>query len=334
MMNDFSIEAAIRFINATARPFEKAAFDVLYHHAPADRALEELGKFQNADGGFGHALEADNWNPHSNPIAANDALIWLYRMDCLESAEDIVQGIVRYLCSHDSFDETQQKWLFAIDSNKDFPHAIWWEKKDDGKGSGIEGFNPSVSLAAFLLCYGGQAASHDPLYQGILKQAVSALDQADPLGSDSLKCYLLAYELLRKNQPAGRAPVDAEDATRPVDTADDASPVNLDAFRRLLLDQVQKTICPDTGKYGVEYVATPSDLFCGCFPDLIPEDIHPLIQAELDILGKLQKEDGGFDISWQWYTPYPEFDQARAWWRPRITIDKLLFLREMDHIRS
>ena len=37
-------------------------------------------------------------------------------------------------------------------------------------------------------------------------------------------------------------------------------------------------------------------------------------------------EDGGFDITWKWYTPYPEaYEQARAWWRPRITIEKLLF---------
>ena len=37
-------------------------------------------------------------------------------------------------------------------------------------------------------------------------------------------------------------------------------------------------------------------------------------------------DDGGFDITWKWYTPYPdEYEQARAWWRPRITIEKLIF---------
>ena len=42
-------------------------------------------------------------------------------------------------------------------------------------------------------------------------------------------------------------------------------------------------------------------------------------------LAEYQNPDGGFDISWQWYTPYPEFSQARDWWRPRVTTDKLLF---------
>ena len=54
--------------------------------------------------------------------------------------------------------------------------------------------------------------------------------------------------------------------------------------------------------------------------------IKPLIAAEKDILGKYQTKDGGFDITWKWYTPYlDEYEQARAWWRPRITIEKLLF---------
>ena len=51
-----------------------------------------------------------------------------------------------------------------------------------------------------------------------------------------------------------------------------------------------------------------------------------MIQAELDLLGRQQLEDGGFDITWQWYTPFEEaFKQARDWWRPRVTLEKLRF---------
>lgn len=45
------------------------------------------------------------------------------------------------------------------------------------------------------------------------------------------------------------------------------------------------------------------------------------------MLAKIQKDDGGFDISWQLYTDYKEFETAREWRRPRLTLDKLLFLR-------
>ena len=67
--------------------------------------------------------------------------------------------------------------------------------------------------------------------------------------------------------------------------------------------------------------------------EFISEGVKPLIKAELDVLGKMQKEDGGFDISWQWYTPYAEFEQARIWWRPRVTLEKLLFVRAAECCR-
>jgi hypothetical protein len=60
--------------------------------------------------------------------------------------------------------------------------------------------------------------------------------------------------------------------------------------------------------------------------EFITSEIEHLVHAEKEILGKLQKEDGGFDIWWKWYTPYSEFEQARKYWRPRVTIDKLLFV--------
>lgn len=297
-----NIKAAEKFICETARPFEKAVYDVLYNHLSADCALRELKKFQNEDGGFGHALEADNWNPLSNPIATNDAVIWLYRMNAIESAKDIVSGIVRYLDSHDSFDENEKKWLFAIESNRHYPHAVWWEKD----GSGIEGYNPTVSLAAFMVCYGERT----PLYEEILRDSMLYFRTAEKINGDGLKCYMLTYELLKKNSVTDI--------------------IDLDELRVLISGCIEKVICPDTEKYGVEYVTAPSDIFSGVYTEFISEAVKPLIRAELDVTGRMQKEDGGFDISWQWYTPYAEFEQARVWWRPRVTLEKLLFVRTAE----
>ena len=101
--------------------------------------------------------------------------------------------------------------------------------------------------------------------------------------------------------------------------------IDLKHFRVLLCKAVDNSICKDISKYGVEYVPMPSDFFSGSYLEFITPETKTLIAAEKDILGKLQMEDGGFDITWKWYTPYPEFEKARAWWRPRITIEKLLF---------
>lgn len=291
--------SAKRFIMAHARPLERAIYAYCFEGGAKTAVIDELEKFQNPDGGFGHGLEADNWNPNSNPIATNDAVIMLHRLRAVREAGGLTDGIIRYLRSHDSFDEGKRRWLFAIETNREYPHAVWWEKNGDG----LMGYNPTVSLAAFLICFGGRS----PYYEEMIRDAFACL-KADPdVGGDELKCYLLCYELLLENG-----------ITDLVDLAD---------LKRLLQERLEHAICRDTEKYGVEYVPSPSDFFTDPRPAFVSADIRALIAAEKGALANLQRDDGGFDISWQWYTPYPEFEQARQWWRAKITIDKMLFDR-------
>ncbi|MBE6715527.1 MAG: hypothetical protein E7573_01250 [Ruminococcaceae bacterium] len=288
---------AIKYVLENARPLELAVYKYFFENESKQAVIDELAEFQNTDGGFGHALEPDFFNPDSSPIATNDAIITLSRVNALDRDSEMVKGIVRYLESHDSFNEDKKRWLFAIDSNKDYPHAIWWEKKDDG----ISKFNPSVSLAAFMVCYGKRTS----LYEEIIKEAIEYLKDGE-ISGDAVNCYLLAYELLTSH------------------SIDDI--VDLNAFKTSLSKAIENCICKDISKYGVEYVPMPSVIFTGKYMEFITPEIIPLINAEKDILGKLQMEDGGFDITWKWYTPYTdEYEQARNWWRPRITIEKLLF---------
>lgn len=125
------------------------------------------------------------------------------------------------------------------------------------------------------------------------------------VSGDELKCYLLAYSLLAQH---GISDI-----------------IDLVHMKALISERIMDAICKDVSKYGVEYEPVPSDFFPGIYQEFVCADMMPWIQAEKDILRSLQMEDGGFDISWQWYTPYSEFEQARQIWRPRITIDKILF---------
>ena len=126
------------------------------------------------------------------------------------------------------------------------------------------------------------------------------------MSGEALKCFLLAETMLREGG--------VEDV------------VPLAQLRALIARRLDAAICRDTEKYGVEYVPVPSDFFAGMFAEYVTPELMPLIAAEKRALGRLQKADGGFDITWQWGTPYAaEFEQARRWWRPRLTIDKLLF---------
>ena len=293
-----NIEKAKDFIIHNARPLELSLYQYFYKHSDKEKVLSELRKFQNKDGGFGNGLEADNWNPNSNPIATNDALITLYRIQSLERDNEIVNGIIKYLSSHDSFDEEKRRWLFAVDSNEQYPHAIWWKKDGDG----ISHYNPTVSLAAFMVCFGDDG--NREYYSQIVKEAFSVLFELEKWG-DELKCYMLAHQML-----AGFGINNV---------------IDLSATQREIESKLAEIICTDTTKYGVEYVPVPSDFFPGIYKEFLTEALNPVITAEMEVLGKIQNQDGGFDISWQWYTDYKEFETARDWWRPRITLDKLLF---------
>ena len=290
---------ASEFITANARPLEKALYCYYFENGTRGKVIHELLKYMNDDCGFGNAVEPDNWNPDSNPVATNDAIMTLFRTGVLDEKSRITDRIAHYLGSHDSFDEEKKRWLFAIDSNKDYPHAVWWEKNGDG----IRGFNPSVSLAAFMMCF----SDEKQYYAQIVLEAFEALAEQEDMIADDLKCFLLAYELMERNNAAVIG-----------------SGFNT---KDILCEKLEQVICSDTSRYGTEYVPKPSDFFCGIFGQFITDRIRPLIRAEREILGQLQQEDGGFDISWQWHNGYKEFGQARDWWRPRLTLDKLLFYR-------
>lgn len=299
------IEKAGEFILANARPLELALYELYFGNGSPEKVISELAKFQNEDGGFGHGLEADNWNPYSNPIATNDALLTLNQINALydkdpsEELKKMLDGMVKYLSSHDSFDEEKKRWLFAIESSKAFPHAVWWEKNDT---DGINGFNPSVSLAAFMVSFGGG----DEIYEDIVREAFAELDAAEASG-DGLKCYIVSYLMLKNSG--------IEDV------------IDLAAAKEQLGRKLEQTICPDIEKYGVEYVFGPSEFFfTDDLDEFLSDKLRSLIAAEKAVLGKLQKDDGGFDITWKWYTPYDaEYEQARKWWRAKITLCRMMY---------
>ncbi len=54
-----AFERARAFLKSEARPLDRALFEHEFEGAPGERAIEELARYQNPDGGFGRALEPD-----------------------------------------------------------------------------------------------------------------------------------------------------------------------------------------------------------------------------------------------------------------------------------
>lgn len=63
-MNTF--QKAKKFIYRNAKPLDLARWQYHFENGSMEAVLIALSHYQNDDGGFGHALEADAWNPNSS----------------------------------------------------------------------------------------------------------------------------------------------------------------------------------------------------------------------------------------------------------------------------
>lgn len=120
---------AKEFVMHQARELDLAVARYFFEQGPRQDIVQKLLAYQNPDGGFGHGLEPDYLNPNSTPIATNDAIITLFRTGSLNENTAVIEGIIRYLKSHDSFDEEKKHWLFAISSNKSYPMQYGGRKR-------------------------------------------------------------------------------------------------------------------------------------------------------------------------------------------------------------
>jgi len=142
-MTDTVLQKARTFLYRNARPLDIARWQ--YHFEDGSRAavLTALSAYQNEDGGFGHALEPDAWNPNSSPIQTWAATEILREIGWTDGTHPLVSGILRYLASGQDFDG--HVWTCTIGSNNDYPHAPWWHSESESACNGD--YNPAAAFS-------------------------------------------------------------------------------------------------------------------------------------------------------------------------------------------
>lgn len=109
------------FIYRNARPLDLARFRFHFEAGKKEDVLSVLSYYQNADGGFGHALEPDAWNPASSPIQTWAATEILREIEFFDGGCSLIKGILDYLENTPYFDG--HFWANIIPSNNLHPHA-------------------------------------------------------------------------------------------------------------------------------------------------------------------------------------------------------------------
>lgn len=311
-MKQLSHEAfgrAQQFLKTRARPLERTLFEYRLENGAAENVVGELARFQNADGGFGHALEPDSRTPSSSALATGIGLQLLKELGC-PSNHPMVRHAIAYLQS--TCDQQTQTWrVVPLDANA-FPHAPWWHDENGSLSRTFDGFRiiPRALILASLWHF-SDAVPRDWL-DALTENAVMYIEEAKVLGggggSDLEYAIILAET---KNLPHG--------------------------YKERLIARIRAAIpavvVRDTAKWNsycitpLKIAPTPQTLGS----DLIWDDLH----ANLDFEIEHQTSEGTWDPTWTWGGAYPDaWEQTKLEWRGHLTLEMLTTLRAFGRIEK
>lgn len=301
MYND-TFERARKWIYLNARNIDMARFQYLFENGSREAVLSALEEYQNEDGGFGHALEADSFNPLSSPIQTWAATEILNEVG-FEEDHPVIRGILKYLESGKDFDG--KRWLNTVPSNNDYPHASWWSY--NAQSHDTVTYNPTAALAGFAVRFAGKDSDLYKKCLGIVKEAILCLKETELCDEmHILACYVRMTQYCRK---AGLA-----------------DELMIDDVEKIILQRINKTITWDRESWKVNYVCKPSNFFMDK-ESFLYQSFKELANYECDFIRNTQKPDGTWPVNWKWDDYTEQWHIAENWWKAHLTIMNLRFLQ-------
>ncbi len=292
------------WMHRCARPVDLALWQCLFEDGSAEAVADALLAYQNADGGFGHALEADLWSPFSTPMGACAALNYLSLSGRRDLTHPAYQGLLRYLRSGAGREGDQ--WLFCLPENDAYPHAPWYIFSEQTNRQ--ESLGVTATLSAFLIA---RLPASDPLSQRARAEApalLACLHGDAPLGELGLSGLM---NLLSACVEQHVAQVDAAELSSELD-------------RRYL-----STIRAGLGHWD-QYVHRPSIVVRSPASPLYPA-LSREVEEELDFLLRTRESGGVWPVYWSWgdlAARYPAAAVLSACWgQASLAINNMLFLR-------
>jgi len=287
------------FLLAQARPLERALFRFHFDNAPAVDVREALAPFQNADGGFGNALEADFRLPDSSAIATCLAFKH-FRTIRLDARDRMVQRAVRW--TQAAFDRALSRWPMVPPEVDKYPHAPWWAWQPPGPA----GFapNPGAEFVGHLWRF---REAVDPAFLSDITDLAERYVDALPEEPEMHDLMCLIHFAETPSVPA--------------------------ALRNRTADRIRHTgpaiVTPDPAAWS-GYAVKPlmlapraDSLLAPLFPDLLARNLDYEIAQ--------QNQDGSWSPNWNWFGLFPEeWPAAEKEWKGVLTLQILLSLRSHD----
>ena len=305
-LNAQAFEEIRRWMYRNARPLELARWQLHFEAGSTGSVLQALTAFQNEDGGLGHAIDCDNWNPNSTPYNTGLAFDIFRELKMYDSHHPIVSKTLAYLDNTPFFSETG--WPFTIPSNSDYPHAPWWTYSEENNEE--NGYHATGGLVGYILHCGDKESR---LYNKTLSVADGMMDKLRR--SDRLEVHeISAYcTMLRDIRTAGLA-----------------DRFETDYLEERLLVMVNGAVERDPAKwpfYSMRpsmYIDSPESLF---YPGN-----ERVVEEELDYILSSRHDGGVWGISWKWADHPKEFAVSERWWQGFWAIRNLLLLKAFGRL--
>ena len=300
-----TFEKARAFMYRNARPLDLARFQYHFENGSKEAVLNILSYYQNEDGGFGHAVEADCWNPNSIPLHSNTASEIIREIDIMDSQQPVIQGLLKWYASGEHFNG--KSWEITVESNNDYPHAPWWHT--ESVSSCHTDYNGTAQIAGFIARYADKGSDIFKLGVRIANEAIAALSPDEIRDMHTCVCYMRMAELFEKGKATEYIP--------------------FDELKEKLHISINKLIVTDTSKWS-GYVCQPS-----CFINSKESEYYlankEIADYECKHIINTQLADGSWNIGWTWGGNYPdEWAISKNWWKGQWIIQNLLYLKGFE----
>lgn len=298
-----NIEAARKFVYMNARPLDFARWQYLFENGSKEDVLKILATYQNEDGGFGHGLEPDCWNPNSAPIQTWVATEIIKEVNLNDAEHPMIQGILKYLATTDDFDG--RMWRNTVPSNDKYPHAPWWDFTPSQELT----YNPTACLIGFIIKYANQKSELYATAVRLAKEAYAFFKANYPMESmHTVSCFVELFEYLQEcGWDAG---------------------IDLKDFEELLQKQIKYILTQDIAAWSTKYVCKPS-LFIASKKSIFYLENKDICDIECEFISKTQETDGSWNITWEWGN-YPEqWSISKNWWKSDLVIKNVKFYNAM-----
>lgn len=294
-------EKARTFMYRNARPLDLVRFQYHFEGGSKEAVMNVLSYYQNEDGGFGHAVEEDCWNPNSIPLHSNTAGDIIREIDYEDADHPVIQGLLAWYAGGEHFDG--KTWAVTVESNNDYPHAPWWHT--ESASSCHTDYNGTAEIAGFIARYAKKDSDTFQLGVRVANEAVAALSPEEIRDMHMCACYIHMAEFFEKRNVTEYIP-----------------------YRELkekLHRSVNKLIEKDTSKWG-GYVCQPHCFFDSKKSEYYPEN-REIADYECGHIIDTQLADGSWEIPWQWQDYPDEWAVSRNWWKGQRIIENLLYLK-------